>query len=259
MPDQLSDMPLPVPGLPESIASFPPHVLCRLKDLGLLPQCLRAAIAAADVASIEISDSDKSQLLSQYCQEKRIANQEMLEAHLKVKNSTLDSLTRELLLSLQIKRCAQQRYGAKAEAEFLDCKERLDRVVYSLLRVRDPELAQELYLRLEQRESTFPELAEEFSEGPERQTQGIIGPVPLTQAHPVLVEKLRTHQSGQLIPPFSIEQWWLVVRLDRYTPAEFTPATALEMAQKLYNDSLNEEVLRQLRAIQIYLDSTEAA
>ena len=102
-------------------------------------------------------------------------------------------------------------------------------------------------------------MAADYTEGPERQTRGIIGPVPLTQAHPVLAEKLRTHQPGHLIAPFSIEQWWLVVRLDRYTPAEFNPSTALDMAQKLYNESLQEEVLRHLRAIQAYLDSTAPA
>ena len=92
----------------------------------------------------------------------------------------------------------QERFAAKAEARFLERKNELDQVVYSLLRLENSFLARELYLQIESGESNFADLAKRYAEGPERNTNGIVGPVSLTQAHPVLVEKLRVAQPGVL-------------------------------------------------------------
>ena len=45
----------------------------------------------------------------------------------------------------------------------------------------------------------------EFGQGPEAKTKGVVGPVPLNQAHPALSERLRTSQPGQLLEPFRID------------------------------------------------------
>ena len=47
--------------------------------------------------------------------------------------------------------------------------------------------------------------------------------------------------------PFMIEQWWLVVRLERYTPASFDEAMALQMASELFEERVKEETARTLR------------
>ena len=78
-------------------------------------------------------------------------------------------------------------FSSKAEARFLERKNELDQVVYSLLRIENSFLARELYLQIESGESNFADLAKRYAEGPERNTNGIVGPVSLTQAHPRLV------------------------------------------------------------------------
>ena len=108
----------------------------------------------------------------------------------------------------------RERFAPKAEARFLERKNELDQVVYSLLRLANNFLARELYLQIESGESNFADLAKRYAEGPERNTNGIVGPVSLTQAHPALVEKLRVAQPGVLLEPFRIADWWLVVRLE---------------------------------------------
>ena len=47
----------------------------------------------------------------------------------------------------------------------------------------------------------------------------------MTQANPALSERLRTSQPGQLLQPFQIDQWWVVVRLERYEAAQFDGIT----------------------------------
>ena len=104
-------------------------------------------------------------------------------------------------------------------------------------------LARELYLRIAGLEANFADLAAEHSQGPEAKTKGIVGPVPLNQAHPVLSERLRTSQPGQLLEPFRIDDWWLVARLERYEAARFDASTAQAMAQELFQEWIQEKII----------------
>ena len=138
----------------------------------------------------------------------------------------------------------RERFAAKAEARFLERKNELDQVVYSLLRLENSFLARELYLQIESGESNFADLAKRYAEGPERNTNGIVGPVSLTQAHPTLVEKLKVAEPGVLLEPFRISDWWLVVRLERYAPATFTDEVSEQMCEEMFNAWINEETAR---------------
>ena len=140
----------------------------------------------------------------------------------------------------------RERFAAKAEARFLERKNELDQVVYSLLRLENSFLARELYLQIESGESNFADLAKRYAEGPERNTNGIVGPVSLTQGHPALVEKLRVAQQGVLLEPFRISDWWLVVRLERYSPATFTDEVSDQMCQEMFDAWVDEETTASL-------------
>ena len=65
-------------------------------------------------------------------------------------------------------------------------------------------LRRSLFLRIDGSESDFGDLAAQYSEGPERNTKGIIGPVPMTQAHPAVAELLRTSKPGVLLHPVKL-------------------------------------------------------
>ena len=103
-----------------------------------------------------------------------------------------------------------------------------------------------MYLQIESGESNFADLAKRYAEGPERNTNGIVGPVPLTQAHPVLVEKLRVSQPGVLLEPFRISDWWLVVRLERYSPATFTDEVSDRMCKEMFDEWIAEQTATSL-------------
>ena len=112
-----------------------------------------------------------------------------------------EEVLERLRQGIQRRSFMRERFAAKAEARFLERKNELDQVVYSLLRLENSFLARELYLQIDSGESNFADLAKRYAEGPERNTNGIVGPVSLTQAHPVLVEKLRVAQPGFCLSP----------------------------------------------------------
>ena len=226
-----------------SVQDLAPETLALLRRHNLLSALVRAEVVAQAVGAEVLSEEQCDQLWNGYLSKHQIENDEQLANHLSARGLDADALHWQLELPARIKQHSQEQFQHKAEARFLAKKEQLDRVVYSLLRVRDGFLARELYLRIAGQEANFSDLAAEHSQGREAKTKGIVGPVALNQAHPALRERLRTSQPGQLLEPFRIDNWWLVARLERYEAARFDEGTAQTMAQELFQEWIQEEVL----------------
>lgn len=160
-----------------------------------------------------------------------------------------EDLEWQMLKQCKMQLLAQELFAAKAEARFFKRKDQLDQVVYSLLRTQDVNLARELYLQIIDGEADFSSLAKQYSDGPERYSQGIIGPKPLSAAHPVLMERLRTASDGQVIEPFQVAEYWLVVRREKLQAAEFDQQASEKMALELLQENIQEEVMRRLSLI----------
>jgi hypothetical protein len=147
----------------------------------------------------------------------------------------------------RLDRFKQQVFREEVEIHFLQHKLDYDQVEYSLIRVRDEHLAFELHQRLLEGEASFAELASLYSEGPERQSNGLLGPYPLSQAHEVVAEKLRISQPGQLWEPFFLVNIWLILRLERWDGARLSDAKREEVLSELFDQWL-EQRCRQLLA-----------
>lgn len=226
-----------------------PEGIRLLQHHNLLRPLVQAMVSEQAVADIELEEGLIEKSLAGLCQQRGIKGPEDFLRFLADAGLSEEDLRHQLSLPLKIERAAVEKFSAAAERHFLDRKSELDRVVYSLLRIKDRFLARELYLQIQSGESNFADLARSHSEGPERETNGIVGPVPLTQAHPLLAEKMRTHAQGDLIEPFAVSEWWLVVRLERYSPASFDDATAKQMCREQFEKWLGEETGHQLNSI----------
>lgn len=220
-----------------------------LRRHGLLRPLVEREVAAEAVASEALEPKAAEEARLRFCQQRGIHDDQTLAAFQAAQGLGPEDLRWQMELPARLKQHCDNHYRHKAEARFLSRKNQLDRVVYSLLRVGDGLLARELYFRIACGEASFADLAARHAEGPERATNGIVGPVPLTQAHPHLAEKLRTATPGVLIEPFPIGEWWLVVRLEKYTPAVFDEAMADQMARELFDEWVQEETGRRLLAI----------
>ena len=131
-------------------------------------------------------------------------------------------------------------FDANLSSYYLKRKEVLDQVTYSLLRVKQKHLANELYLRIKEKESTFKEIASVYSEGPEKESGGFLGPMSLSQPHPLLARFLKISSPGQLWPPKQFESWWIVVRLENLQIAELNEPLAMRLALELGEKYLQE-------------------
>jgi parvulin-like peptidyl-prolyl isomerase len=144
-----------------------------------------------------------------------------------------DKLKASVERDLRIGKWKKALFEPEAKAHFHIRQPALDRVVYSLLRVKDAGLARELWFRLKEGEATFAELAPKYASGNEIYTGGIVGPVAYGSMYPALAEILRTAHPGKLLKPLAVAEWYLVARVEHQLPAEFDDATKAQMIEEL--------------------------
>ena len=217
-----------------------------LARFSLLKPLVEQMVISEAIAQVEVSQEQLEQARLGLLQQRGFDGMAKWSELLETLGRSEDEVLERLRYNIRRRSLLQERFAAKAEARFLERKYELDQVVYSLLRLKNSRLARELYLQIDSGESNFADLAKRYAEGPERNTNGIVGPVSLTQAHPVLVEKLRVAQPGVLLEPFPISNWWLVVRLERYSPATFTDQVFDQMCQEMFDLWVEQETAASL-------------
>ena len=115
-------------------------------------------------------------------------------------------------------RFAHQRFAPGVEERFLASKGSRDLAIYSLLRVKDYALARELWIRLEEDETTFAEATHDFGEGPEADRQGLLVRYRLEPCSRQLQDILRGLKAGELSPPIALMNgiFFFVLRSSSY-------------------------------------------
>ena len=215
----------------------------QLAAWGLLRQAKREAAIDQCISSIPVPAANQLKaLLDQWCQQQKIDSAEALKRW-QQKQGLNQQQWQELVMRRWRWLCwCEQTFEAKLNSHYLERKNQLDKVSYSLLRVKSQHLATELHLRIKEGEASFEDIASEYSEGPERQQGGRLGPVPLSQPHPMLAKLLQVSTVGQLWPPKQLENWWIVVRLDELHCTELNPALKQQLLLELGDRHLEEQL-----------------
>ena len=169
------------------------------------------------------------------------------EQFLSARGWSQDDLHLHVSLPEALRRFAEQRFGPSLEEQFLASRGAHDQIIYSLLRARDPALVRELWIRIEEGETTFAEAAHSYGEGPEAARKGLIGPVPIGQlAPPQLAELLRSLQPGCISAPRQMGEWHVLLRLEQLTPARFDTAMRTSLLDSSLETFLQERVQQRL-------------
>jgi len=201
-----------------------------VRRMELMPQLLRRQQEEHIVALVPLEEHWLAEQRSQALAEST------LEQFLEARGWTEADFDLHLRRPEALLRFARQRFGPGLEERFLEAQGGRDEVIYSLLRVRDPGLARELWIRLEEGEVSFAEAAQQFSEGPESHRKGVMGPMQIGVLQPQeLAQWLRALRPGEISAPRAIGEWQVLVRLEKLTPARFDDA----MRQTLLQEELD--------------------
>lgn len=187
-------------------------------------------------------------------QEEQLAYEQAQQALQKQSIST-EQIQAIATRQLKLEKFKDITWGGDVDSYFFQRKSQLDKVIYSLISTSDIGIAQEIYFRIQEGEQSFAELAREYAQGPEAQTDGLVGPIELQTIHPVLAKILSVSQPQQLLPPTQIGEWIVIVRLEKLLPAQLDRSTR----QRLINERFNQWLQNQIAATNWQIRQSETA
>ncbi len=218
------------------------EVIELLQQYRLLSQLQRELVLDAELNSVICSQEEVLGAYKNFYQKYQINSEADRTAWLERNNCSLLQLEHSVMRAIKLDRFKQLNFGNKVESYFLKRKSQLDRVVYALLRVKDPHLAQELYFRIQDKEATFTELVKQYSGGQEAEIGGMIGPQELSIPHPILAQKLSALKPGQLAPPLQVADWFAIVQLKKHLPAQLDPLMQSRLIDEMYEQWMQEKL-----------------
>lgn len=221
------------------------EIIPLLAGYHLLPQLLRELVIDQAIAPISCTPEEIATAFEQF-HKNQFATEAELQTWVESYGITSEQLKAFATRKLRLEKFKQATWGHRLEAYFLTCKFKLDKVIYSLIRTKDAGIAHELFFRLQAQEQSFAELAREYSQGPETQTGGLIGPVELNRTHPFLTRMLSISQPGQIWPPTRFGEWLLIVRLEKFIPARLDAPMRQQLLNCLFEAWLSEQINQEL-------------
>jgi parvulin-like peptidyl-prolyl isomerase len=213
-----------------------------MSKTNLLSRLIQEVIIEDAIADIQLTADEVAAAAAEFCQRNKISSPEEANAWAQQQYGTPDLIRTTASREKKLAKFKQQTFAKEVESYFLQRKSRLDRVLYSLIRTTQVGLAQELYFRIHDDGQSFADLAREYSEGQEAKTGGLIGPVELSVPHPALAGLLSVSKPGQIWPPKRIGEWYVVVRLEKFFPAQMDDAMRERLQDELFQQWLREQL-----------------
>ena len=206
----------------------------------ILKPLIRKTLVKECLRDIEITEKDVQFAKQSIINEAKISDEDKYKDWISKQIQSEELLIKIYSEPKRIQRFCLEKYAHLAESRFLKRKDELDQVTYSLVRVKDQYLANELYLRLTNNEASFSDLAKEFSIGPEKNSNGKVGPVPIKSSHPILASRLQSLKIGEINQPLNIEKLWIIIRVESFVKAILDEKMQLLMSQEIFSEWLEQ-------------------
>lgn len=212
----------------------------------LVPQLAKEMLIEAAIKDYEITEDEHLAARQRFCQQQQLSTDKDLELWLQQQQLGRDDLQDLINRELRLQKFKAAKWETQVESHFCQRKSQIDRVVFSMIRVKEIDVAEEIYFRLVSEESSFVEQAPLHSEGIEAKTKGINGPVELGKLDPILANALITLQPSEVLPPLLIGEWWVVLQLETIIPAQLDEEMRQYLTEELFNQWAYEEVQKLL-------------
>ena len=141
---------------------------------------------------------------------------------------------------------SENRFKNELEKYFIKRKENLDIYTFNIIRLKNKDLAHELFFRLEGRESNFETLAKQHAVYSDLYPEGIYGPVTIKGFHPTIREKLIGSSEGELLQPFQADDWCILIKVIEKKEAQLNHETKKILLSEMFDifvDKITKEIL----------------
>lgn len=241
-----STLPLPHPELLEVLAR---HELLTawlqrrlLEELAATP--LPPEAAASPPASPE--EAQEAQLLA-YARRCGLDTVEELEPWRRNRGLSLDDLESLASFEQRLESVSQWLWNQEVPGLYMQRRGDFDQVVLSMVRVRDSDLATELFFQLQEGECSFHEVVDRHADEADRLRRGVIGPLPVNRLNPLLMRVVRRYKPGELVPPLDLNGFVHLIRVESLQPTPLDDRLRSQLLADCRNRWLRDQLLR-LRA-----------
>ena len=223
----------------------------QLKRWGILKIAKKEAIIDQFIEEIEKpNDEIKKSIIENWLRKEGLKSNESLQRWQNYHEFNQIEWEEYLIREWCWERWCELKFKSFVPNYYLKRKDFLDKVSYSIIRVKNKYLANELFIRIKEKEARFLDIASKYSEGEEKHVGGFIGPVSLSTPHPALARLLQVSKPGQLWAPKIINSWWVIVRLEKLHSTELNESIikklSLELGEKHILDLLNSSLTSEL-------------
>ena len=219
-----------------------PDILNAIKFGNMMPLLLKNFFVYEIVKEIKLENNSYEKEIKNFYLDHKISDKEALLNYLRLRRLTIKELHNKILLDLKIFNFAKKNFGAQLKEHFLKRKEFLDKYRFNILRVKDKDFANELYFQIDNKESDFLKLSETHSFYSDLYPKGIYGPINLKGINPIIQNKLLNSDIGNLIEPFQVDEWWIIIRLLEKKDAKLDKQTIRIMFSELFENYIQESV-----------------
>lgn len=233
----------------QTLSALDATTLDQLRRHGVLRGLLTGQVKQELLQHVELEPEAQRSAMQAYRQRYKLATSDQLQAHQTRFGYTASDLQWQAGLPERIRRHSLEQFQSKAELHYLTRKEQFDQVTYSQLSAPNQFLAQELFLRLNEGEATFADLAAMLRKGGNQQGQGRFGPVAIANVPKPLAKPLHSCSPGTLLAPIQVQSSWLIVRLEHFQPTQFDTAMEQRMCTELFQQDVDRIVDERMEAL----------
>tara|TARA_B100000965_G_scaffold63670_1_gene49446 strand:+ start:2839 stop:3579 length:741 start_codon:yes stop_codon:yes gene_type:complete len=216
----------------------------------LLEILIKKEILSVIIDKILLTKEEESNIIKMIYDKEKLSSESDFNEWLKNNNTNKEDFLNDISRPIKINKYCLSKFSHKTETIFLEKKDMLSTVTYSLIRVKDLFQAQELYLRVKEEPQTFGDLAKQFSLGTEKDSQGCVGPIQIAKGHPTVNKILTTSKIGEVNIPFKVEEFWVVLRLESLNEAKLDENMKLELSKQLFEKELSQQTSIEISNLQ---------
>ena len=126
---------------------------------------------------------------------------------------------------------------------YMKRKDYLDLYYFTIIKVKNKELADEIYIRIKEKESTFEEIANKFSNDNEGFYAKKIGPISINKMEDGIVSLIKIGDLNQLFQPKLLNGFWFILRKDNVLKAEFNDQQKIKLSLELGEKFLHNKFI----------------
>ena len=221
-----------------------------LNQTNFLRPLLKYLIIEELTKDLEVPQDILENSFSTFCINNSLNNKDKVNDFLQKNFITYEELIKQISHPLKKNVYMLSEYGHLAENLYLKRKDDLDKIIFSQICIKDKNSAYDIYLKLENKEYSFEEIKKLFRKNKEFIFNEKVGPINTSALNQEMKEFLIQQTEEEFQEPILIDNFWVVLRLDKKIDAVFDDQMKLIMVNELFDDWIQIEIQNMVNKIQ---------